>query len=120
MTFFDWLAVTVGILGFAFGLNCYWHLRRWARIIQGARLVVAYKKRVQLQATLEDVALWVRALDKNERGRTFYRQRETTIAITRALVPASRWSRKRNEPTPQAQAQEGTWSAKADKAATNG
>ena len=87
-----WLAVgggVVGLVGVAFGGRCYWELWKWARQCQGARITVAYKRKVKLDAPLLEWLLWVNMLDKDKdtHGRVVYTVGGTTIAIRKQVKP---------------------------------
>ena len=98
---------TVSII---FAARCYWELRKWARQCQGARIAIAYKRKVQLQAPLVEWLMWCNQLDKDKdsHGRVVWRQGYASVAITKAVTP-KRSSKKRQTATP---SREGTWSAK--------
>lgn len=94
MTALDWVCVAFGILGFSYGIRLWIELRRWAYLIKYTRVVVAYKRKVKLNGTLQEWALWAkageRAPDKKAGGRTIYTIGGTTIAILRqSFVPDS-------------------------------
>jgi hypothetical protein len=91
----------IGLFGFAFGLKCYSELRKWARQCQGARIAIAYKRKVKLQAPLIEWLMWVNQLDKDKdsHGRVVYSIGGTSVAITKAVHPKRKrkWAKK---PTP--------------------
>lgn len=64
-----------------------WGLWRWERQLKGARIAVAYKRRVQLQAPLHEWMRWALALKRDERstGRVVYRNGGVTVAILKPL-----------------------------------
>jgi hypothetical protein len=79
-----------GVLGVAFGLRCYRELWKWARQCQHARIVVAYKRKVKLNAPLVEWLLWCNNLDKDKdaNGRVIYTVGGTTVAlIKKSFVP---------------------------------
>lgn len=77
------VAFLVGIIGLSFGLFCGARLRRWERQLAGARIAVAYKTRVKLEAPLVEWLTWANMLDKDQqsRGRVVYRMGGTSVAI---------------------------------------
>lgn len=87
------VGIVVGILGLAFAVTFYLHLRRWGRLMNYGRIAVAYKGKVKLQAPLREWALWCRMLDadKDSSGRTIYKLGATSIAITKAVMPHGRF-----------------------------
>lgn len=89
MTTLAVLGYVVGILGFAFGVKCYLELWRWAKQCQRARIVIAHKKRVQIDAPLTDWLAWANQLggDQKERGRVVYTSSYTRVAILRPERP---------------------------------
>lgn len=87
----------VGVLGLLFGANCYYHLWRWARDCQYARIAISFKGKVALDAPLVEWLLWSRKVRKDigrdrrrSKGRVVYRQRETAVAVTAPLYPTMR------------------------------
>lgn len=82
-------SIVVGVLGFAFGVRSYWELRKWARQCQNARIVVAYNRRVKLNAPLVDWLTWANMLDKDESstGRVVYMNNKTSVAVVRPGKP---------------------------------
>lgn len=89
MTALDVIALTVGVLGTAFGARCYLELWRWAKQCQNARIVIAHKRKVQLQAPLVEWLAWANQLGKDEasHGRTVYRFANASVSIAR-IAPA--------------------------------
>lgn len=79
----------VGLLGVLFGANSYYQLWRWARDCQHARIAIAFKRKVVLQAPLVEWLLWARKArkDHGSRGRVVYRQAGTSVAVTQAVYP---------------------------------
>lgn len=112
------IAFTVGVLGLTFGALCYNELRKWVRQVRGARIAVAYKRRVQLQAPLSEWLGWCNQLDrdKDSTGRVIYRQGAVTVAIVkrplgRASMLPLNWRRKqRVAPPPRT----GNWTSQDD------
>lgn len=78
-------AVIFGVCGLGFGLRCYWELRKWAKQCKEARIVVAYNRRVKMNAPLIEWLQWCNMLDKDESttGRVVYMNGKTSIAIVR-------------------------------------
>jgi hypothetical protein len=73
----------IGVLGVAFGVTCYYRLWKFARQCQHARIVVAYKQKVKLNAPLLEWLLWVNMLDrdKDAHGRMLYSVGGTSVSI---------------------------------------
>lgn len=86
---FNIACLLVGLAGVTFGARCYMELRRWARQCQHARIAIAYKQKVKLQAPLVEWLLWINQLDKDSdsTGRVVYRIGGTSVAITKAVIP---------------------------------
>lgn len=86
-------SLLVALVAAAFAAKCYLELYRWARQCQNARIAVAYKRKVQLQAPLVEWLLWCNQLDqdKDSAGRVVYRNGAVTIAITKAVTSAGRF-----------------------------
>jgi hypothetical protein len=72
-----------GALGILFGAFFALRLYRWEQQLAGARIAVAYKQKVRLQAPLIEWLGWANMLAKDEQssGRVVYRQASTTVAI---------------------------------------
>ena len=89
MTLADATCILTGLAGFLFGIRCYLELWRWARQCQHARIAIACKRKVQLQAPLIEWLMWVNQLDRDEMstGRVVYKNKEVTVAITKAVIP---------------------------------
>jgi len=87
MTVLDIICLILGAAGLAFGLRCYVELYKWARQCQGARIAIARKGKVRLQAPLLEWLLWTNKLNDDEAssGRVIYRDGNTSVAI---LKPA--------------------------------
>lgn len=83
MTILSVIAVVFGVAGFAFGAKCYHELWRWARLCQRGRIVIAYNRRVQLNAPLTEWLEWTRMLkgDEKSKGRVIYRANKMSVAI---------------------------------------
>lgn len=79
-----------GTCGVLFGLACYRELHKWARQCQNARIAVAHKRRVQLNAPLTEWLQWANALNRDESstGRVIYRNGHVTVAILRPKSPS--------------------------------
>lgn len=107
MTVIDVVCVAFGVLGWAYCVKLYRELHKWARQCQRARIAVAYKRRVQLQAPLVEWLQWCNALDKDEQssGRVVYRNGGVTVAILKAIKPARRGRKNQSAP------QTGKWTA---------
>jgi hypothetical protein len=74
-----------GVLGIAWALTCYWKLWQWARQCQYARIVVAHKRKVRLNAPIVEWLLWCNMLDKDKdaSGRVVYTDASTSVAIVK-------------------------------------
>lgn len=74
------------VAGVGYGLVCRRELKKWAYQCQNARIAVAYKRKVKLQAPLVEWLTWINMLDKDQasNGRTVYTMGGTTVAIIRA------------------------------------
>lgn len=117
------VGVLFGVLGIAYGIRCYWELRKWAHLIKYARIVIAYKGKVKLNAPLQEWALWCKMAeqDKSSNGRVVYTLGGTRVAILRkSFVPdppikrllhkvATRKPKQQSAAGPQVR--EGTWTA---------
>jgi hypothetical protein len=84
-------------------VSLYRNQRRWAQAFNSARLVIAYNRRVALQAPMSEWYKWVRALtdDEASAGRMIYQRNKVSFVITRSIPPPSRltlWlSKRRNQ-----------------------
>lgn len=80
----DYVALALGAGGLAFGALSYSHLRRWVRHARSARIAIAYKRKVVLDAPLTEWIEWSHMLDKDQdRGRVVYRGGHVSVAIAR-------------------------------------
>lgn len=79
-----WISFIFGMLGFTFGVACYLNTRKWARLCQRSRIVIAYNRRVQLNATLLEFIDWITSLDDGARGREIYRVHKMSVSIVKA------------------------------------
>ena len=123
VNWYDYLSVLLGVVGMAYGVRCYWELRKWAYLIKYGRIVIAYKNKVKLNAPLQEWALWCRTAeyDKSSNGRVVYSIGGTRVAILRQSfvpdTPVVRWFKVVKEkiaPRKTAanpQVREGTWTA---------
>jgi hypothetical protein len=84
--------IAVAVLGVLLAGRFYLELRRWARLCQGARIAVAYKRRIKLQAPLTDFLVWAGQLTRDERsnGRVVYLMGGTSVAIMAPIKPPSK------------------------------
>lgn len=82
----------VVVLALAFAGRCYLELHRWARQCQGARIAIAHKRRVQLDAPLVEWLEWANMLgaDEASRGRIIYRNGAVSVAILKPRPRAER------------------------------
>lgn len=83
----DYILLGVALVSFAFAALVYRELYRWARQCQRARIAIAYKRKVQLQAPLVEWLGWCNLLESDERssGRVVWRQGHATVAILKPL-----------------------------------
>lgn len=119
------VSLVLGVVGVVFGLNAYYHLWRWARQCQHARIAIAFKRKVQLQAPLVEWLLWSRQLKAKENGRVVYRNGGVTVAIVKAAIPPGRirryrMKRKREQQPGQAESRMGSWSMKQERTPQDG
>lgn len=118
MTVLAIIAFAFGVVAIAFGISCYVQLYKWARECQGARIAIAYKGKVQMNAPLVEWMLWTRMLKgKEENGRVVYRNGQVTVAILKRpprRTVRQRWTIRRNQRQTKSapQVREGSWSAK--------
>lgn len=89
MTTLSIISFVFGATGVAFGAKCYHELWKWARLCQRGRIVIAYNRRVQLNAPLTEWLEWTRMLkgDEKSTGRVIYRANKMSVAI---LCPEKR------------------------------
>jgi hypothetical protein len=85
MTALDIAAFAFGALGIGLAAWFYVHLYRWAKQCQRARIVIAHKQKVQMNAPLTEVLSWANMLERDEasRGRIVYRHAHASVAIVR-------------------------------------
>lgn len=109
MTYVSYAIGVLGLVGVYFGVASYWHLRRWARQMQGARIAISYKRKVKLQAPLQEWMLWCNQLDKDKQsgGRVVYTLGGTSVAIIKRPEKAKPGNAQIKHKTRQ-----GTWTAK--------
>lgn len=81
MTWIAWIALAFGVAGIAFGISCYLNTRKWARLCKRSRIVIAYNRRVQLNATLLEFIDWITSLEDGARGREIYRGNKVSVSI---------------------------------------
>lgn len=79
----------LGLVGIGIGYLCLRRHRKWERQLRGARIAVAYKGKVKINAPLSDWLLWAQSLDadKTVTGRTVYKLGMTTVAILKPRSP---------------------------------
>lgn len=111
------LALVAGALAATY----YREARKWAGLYQHVRIVVAYKRKVKLDAPLEEWRRWANLLHDDERssGRVMYSMGGTSIAI---LKPGPKPAPvkplpERNEGAP---VRTGAWAATDDKTGVRG
>lgn len=77
----------LAVTGFALAGWFYWHLYRWAKECQGARITIAYKRKVKIDAPLVEWMLWIRQAnkDKSTGGRIVYSVGGTQVAILKRV-----------------------------------
>jgi len=73
----------VGVIGIGAAIWFYYHLWRWAREMQHARIAIAYKGKVKVDATLTEWLLWTRQADKDKysNGRVVFQVQGVRVAI---------------------------------------
>lgn len=81
MTWLSLVAFVFGLAGIMFGISCYWNTRKWARLCQRSRIVIAYNRRVKLNATLLEFIDWISSLDEGARGREIFRGGKVSVSI---------------------------------------
>lgn len=83
----------LGLLGLAYGFTCYYKLWQFARQCQLARIVVAQKGRVRLNAPILEWLLWCNMLDrdKDANGRMLLNLNGMSVSIVKKSF---------SEPTP--------------------
>ena len=115
------LAATT-VVSAAFAAKFYHELWKWAKQCQNARIAVAYKNKVKLDAPLIEWLRWCNQLDKDKdaNGRTIYALGSTRIAVIRGNVSVKRSIRQAiRKPKPQKgsgappvrEIKQGSWSA---------
>lgn len=117
-------SLVFGVLGFTYGFTCYRKLWEWARQCQHARIVVANKNRVRLNAPILEWLLWANQLDadKDSNGRMIYSIGGTSVSIVKKSFTTNSmrqefilWLRRRKPeaeaPQMKASAKAGKWSA---------
>lgn len=114
MTVLAIIACVFGIAGVLFGCRCYYELWKWARQMQGARIAIAYKNKVKLQAPLVEWMKWCNQLDddKDSDGRVVLRMSHMSVVITKKPHTATlrqRWQARKAKPQPRTASQIGTW-----------
>lgn len=80
------LSIIFGILGITFGIACYLNTRRWAHLCKRSRIVIAYNRRVKLNATLLEFIDWITSLDDGARGREIFRGNKVSVSIVKQDV----------------------------------
>lgn len=83
------ISMIIGVVGVSFGLACGYRLFQWERQLRGARIAIAYKGRVKMDAPLIDWFKWCNSLDRDKRtsGHTIYKMNATTVAILKRRPP---------------------------------
>jgi hypothetical protein len=114
-------SLVIAALAVAFAVRFYWELWKWARQCQHARIVVAYKNRVRLNAPLVEWLLWCNQLDedKDANGRVIYAIGGSSVAIVKKSFMRERISHKlirsvrpqKAKATSAPRVRQGTWSA---------
>jgi hypothetical protein len=77
------IALLVIVASLGFSLFTFLRLRSYNRYLADARIAVAYKQKVKLQAPLGEWLQWANMLGKDQQsnGRVVYRMGHTTVAI---------------------------------------
>lgn len=65
----------------------YLHLWRWSKECKGARITIAYKRKVKIDAPLVEWLLWIRQANKDRQsgGRVVYSMGGTDVAIIKRV-----------------------------------
>lgn len=100
----------VAILGWACAVWFYVHLYRWARECQQARIVIAYKRKVTVDAPIVEWLLWIREANKDKTvgGRVIYQMSGTRVAILKRVKKPRRFRLR------QPDAKQGKWGVARD------
>jgi hypothetical protein len=115
-------SLVLAVLGVAWAITMYYKLWQWARQCQHARIVVAWKGKVQLNAPILEWMLWANLLDqdKDANGRVVYMNGGTRVAIIKRSFVAKgpmrefiAWLRTRSmrQAMPTASGEQGKWTA---------
>lgn len=89
MTVLSWTCLGFGTLGVAFGARCYLELWRWAKQCQRAHIVVAYNRRVLLNASLSEWLGWVNQLKgEDANGRVVLNRHKMSVSIIKRSTTA--------------------------------
>lgn len=86
------VGLVFGLVGFVYGVRCYYELWKWARECQYWRIGIEYKGKTKIDAPLREWMLWARqsAKEKNSGGRIVYHVGGTRIGlITRGAARAN-------------------------------
>lgn len=119
MNWFGVAGILFGLFGLAYAARLYLELRKWAHLVKYARIVIAYKGKVKLNAPLQEWALWCKMAeqDKSSNGRVVYMLGGTRVAILRkSFVPDPSWKTlfknvKQAGKSGASRVREGVWSA---------
>lgn len=76
------IGAVVGLAGVLFGIGCYLEARKWAKECRETHIAIAFKGKVKLSPSLEEVILWGRAAKKG--GTQFYGAGGTRAAVFRS------------------------------------
>jgi hypothetical protein len=84
-------SVAFGVAGLALGLAGWRLARQWQRDCQEARIIIAVKNRVKLDAPLVEWLAWNKALPKREQGRggVIFQHNGVRVALARPKVMAN-------------------------------
>lgn len=79
----------ITVLAVACAIWFYAELRRWAKFVKYGRIAVAYKRKVVIDAPMQEWVLWMKMLhgDGASNGRVVYQMGNTRIAIVKGVRP---------------------------------
>jgi hypothetical protein len=108
------VSLVIGVSGVLFGVNCYWHLRKWARDCQQATVAIAYKRKVVMSPTLVELVLWSRKVPDKQNGQVFYKAPNVTVAIIKRDRRSWRTRRQLRKNQTKTGSRFGTWKLRQD------
>lgn len=83
-------SLVAGGAGLLYGLRQHRELRKWARMCNNARITIAVKRKVRLNAPITEWITWANQIDQDESttGRVIFVHREVSIALLRPVSTA--------------------------------